>query len=155
MSGWLGSYIELYPIQDGPLAFTFVIFWVEMSRIQFTDDSIEDVAYFIVRNSNLWFWLVAILGFGQRHLTADNRVLRYARDAAYPFYLLHQTVIVVIAFFVVQWSADALLKFSVIVTCSLVATVVIYDLLVRRTNATRFLFGMKPKPRIAVPQVAS
>jgi glucans biosynthesis protein C len=132
-----------------------VFFWVEMWGIEFADNSVEDVAYYVIRNCNVWFWLVAILGFGQRHLTADNRVLRYARDAAYPFYLLHQTVIIVIAFFVVQWNADTLLKFSVIAVCSLVATIGLYDLLVRRTNATRFLFGMKPKARMAVAQLAS
>lgn len=133
-----------------------VFFWVEMSGIQLADNSFEDVAYYIVRNCNLWFWLVALLGFGQRHLNADNRVLRYARDAAYPFYLLHQTVIVVIAFFVVQWSADPMVKFSVIAVSSLVATIGLYDLLVRRTNATRFLFGIKPRrPQMAVHEVAT
>jgi glucan biosynthesis protein C len=59
-------------------------------------------------------------------------------------------VIVVIGFYVVQWNADALLKFSVIVGSSLVATMGLHDLIVRRTNVTRFLFGMKSKARMAV-----
>jgi glucans biosynthesis protein C len=135
---------------------TMLLFlWVEGFGIELADDSIEDVAYYVARNSNVWFWLVAILGFGQKHLTADNRVLRYVRDAAYPFYLLHQTVIIVVAFFVVQWSADSLMKFSVITTCSLVVTIGLYDLLVRRMGATRFLFGMKPKARDTMPKVAT
>lgn len=132
-----------------------VIYGVYLSGTQFADNSIEDVSLFIVRNCNLWFWLVALLGFGQKYLNADNGVLRYAREAAYPFYVLHQTVIVWIGFYVVQWNADALLKFLVIAAGSLIATVGIYDLLVRRTNMTRFLFGMKPRARITAPQIAS
>lgn len=137
------------------LATMSVFMWVEISGLEFADGSAEDVAYYLTRSCNLWFWLVAILGFGQRHLNADNSLLRYARDAAYPFYLLHQTVIVGIAYFVVQWSADPIVKFSVIAVSSLVATIVLYDLLVRRANGIRVLFGMKPKPRVAIPQVVS
>ena len=109
---------------------------------------------FFVGNFNLWFWLMAILGLGQRYLNADNRVLRYARDASYPFYILHQTVIVAIGFFVVQSAASVLPKYLAIGACSLVVTIGLYDLIVRRTNVTRFLFGMKPMPRPSVPGVA-
>ena len=85
-------------------------------------------------------------------MNVDNAVLRYARDAAYPFYLLHQTVIVALGFFVVQLKTAMLLKFLIIVLGSLVATVGLYDLVVRRTNITRFLFGMKWKARRAEPK---
>ncbi len=71
----------------------------------------------------------------------------------YPFYLFHQTVIVAIGFFVVQWTAGVLLKFLVIAGCSLVLSISLYDLVVRRTNLTRFLFGVKPMPRPSAPGV--
>jgi glucan biosynthesis protein C len=38
----------------------------------------------------------------------------------------------------------ALLKYAVISLGSLVATLLLYDIGVRRTPVTRFLFGMKP-----------
>jgi hypothetical protein len=37
-----------------------------------------------------------------------------------------------------------------IVVTSFVTSVVLYDLLVKRTNVTRFLFGMRPK-RVEAP----
>ncbi|MCL5958004.1 MAG: acyltransferase [Chloroflexi bacterium] len=119
------------------------IYVVSLSGVQFADNSTEDIFFAFIRNFNLWFWLMAILGFGQKYLNADNRVLRYAREASYPFYVLHQTVIVVIGFYVVQWSFDVNVKYLVIVAASLVGTMVSYDVLVRRTNVTRWLFGMK------------
>jgi len=127
-----------------------VIYAVMRSGARFEEATFEFILFGLLRSFNIWFWLVAILGFGQKYLNIDNKLLRYARNAAYPFYVLHQTVIVVIGFYVVQWNTDVLLKFSVIVGCSLVATIGLYDLIVRRTNVTRFLFGMKSKARRAV-----
>jgi len=90
-----------------------------------------------------WFLLVAILGFGQKYLNFVNAALKYASQAAYPFYLLHQTVIVIVGFYVVQWNIGVLLKFLIIVVAATVVTALGYELLVKRTNVTRFLFGMK------------
>jgi glucan biosynthesis protein C len=143
-----------WPALGLALVCTAIIGAVDLSGVQFADNSPGDILLFFVGNFNLWFWLMAILGLGQRYLNADNRVLRYARDASYPFYILHQTVIVAIGFFVVQSAASVLPKYLAIGACSLVVTIGLYDLIVRRTNVTRFLFGMKPMPRPSVPGVA-
>jgi glucan biosynthesis protein C len=97
-----------------------------------------------------WFSLIAVLGYGRQFLSFSNRFLKYAGEASYPVYILHQTAIVIIGYYVVQWDASALVKFVTIVVTSFVTTVVLYDLLVKRTNATRFLFGLRPK-RVEAP----
>ncbi|OGP61614.1 MAG: hypothetical protein A2V67_01760 [Deltaproteobacteria bacterium RBG_13_61_14] len=102
------------------------------------------ILFMLVLGFHSWFWLVAILGAGRKYLNFYHRALAYANPAAYPFYILHQTVIVVIGFYVVKWSAGVPLKYLVITTAALVATILIYDLAVRRANVTRALFGMKP-----------
>jgi hypothetical protein len=56
------------------------------------------VLYMVLSGFNSWFWIIAILGFGNRYLNFTNRTLRYANDAALPFYVLHMAVIVVIAY---------------------------------------------------------
>jgi peptidoglycan/LPS O-acetylase OafA/YrhL len=98
----------------------------------------------VVAALHSWSWLVVFLGLARRYLNFSNRVLNYANPAAYPFYLLHQTVIVIIGFYVVQWNAGVPLKYLVITTAALVGSILIYDVLVKRTNITRMLFGMKP-----------
>jgi len=132
-----------------------ILIAAEISGLQFAEDSPEGILLLFVASFNLWFWLMALLGLGHKYLSADNRVLRYARDASYPFYILHQTVIVAIGFFVVQWTAAVLPKYLVIAACSLVVSIALYDLVVRRTNVTRFLFGMKPMPRGVAPRVVT
>jgi glucans biosynthesis protein C len=76
--------------------------------------------------------------------TLRVRAIRYANQAVLPVYVLHQTVIVVIGFYVVQWDVGTLVKYLVISFTALAVTLLLYDLGVRRTAVTRLLFGMKP-----------
>lgn len=101
----------------------------------------------VVMTMDTCAWLIFILSLGPRFLNFRNNLLRYCNEAVLPFYVLHQTVIIVIGFYVVQWQVGIPVKYVVISTASLGATIGIYDLLIRRTNVTRFLFGMKPKRR--------
>ena len=94
-----------------------------------------------------WFFLMAILGFGSRFLNFNNRFLGYANEAVLPFYILHQTVILIIGFFVLQWSMGIAPKYFIITTTSFIAIMAIYELLVRRINVLRFLFGMRLKKK--------
>lgn len=102
-----------------------------------------------------WMWLVAILGLGQRFLSGTNRAQPYVNEAVLPFYVLHQTVIIIIGYYVIQWQLGVASKFLIISSAALLATIITYDLFVRRTNATRFLFGMRLKRRVREPEPAS
>jgi len=110
-----------------------------------------------VRGVSGWLWVVTIMGFAsgagkqsraptevKRELSLVDRVSAYTSEAVLPFYVLHQTVIVLLAFYVVQWPVSATLKYLIICVISLVVILGIYDVAVRRTRPTRFLFGMKP-----------
>jgi glucan biosynthesis protein C len=99
-----------------------------------------------------WCWLLAILGFGFLHLNRNRPFLSYTNEAVLPFYILHQSVILPIAFFVVRWAIPDLLKFFIILSATFVIVMVLYEFLVRRFNLLRFLFGMKPASRIRVIQ---
>lgn len=94
---------------------------------------------------NAWCWLLAILGFGMRHLASRSPFLKVANEAVLPFYILHQTVILSIAYFVVQWAIPDLTKYVVILTISFLVILGLYEFGVRRWNLMRVLFGMKPK----------
>ena len=63
----------------------------------------------------------------------------------YPFYILHQTVIVILAFYVVQTSDTILMKFGFLCAASFLVTIAIYHFGIRPYNPLRFLFGMKPR----------
>jgi glucan biosynthesis protein C len=92
-----------------------------------------------------WFVVLAFMAYGRRVLNFTNRFLGYFSEGAYPLYILHQTVIVVVGFFVLQLALPVIGQFVLILSFSLLGSVLIYDLLVRRNRITRFLFGMKTR----------
>ena len=67
--------------------------------------------------------------------------------------MLHETVIVAVAYFVLSWPIGGGAQYCLIALTSLAATLLQYDLGVRRSPVTRFLFGLKqlggPAPWIA------
>jgi peptidoglycan/LPS O-acetylase OafA/YrhL len=115
------------------------------SSIQPPKYSAGDILSYTLRTANTWLWCIALLGYGQRFLSFGNRTLRYVSEATYPFYLLHQTVIVIVAYFVIRWQAGVAVKYGVIAISSLAATLLVYDLLVKRVGILRVLLGMKPR----------
>ncbi|MGA9047388.1 MAG: acyltransferase family protein [Dehalococcoidia bacterium] len=106
--------------------------------------SIVYIAAQAIQALNTWCLLVIIINLGRRYLDFTNRFLSYANEAVLPFYILHQTVIISIGFYVVQWNMDPALKYLIIALASFTLIMAIYDLLVRRVNVLRFLFGMRP-----------
>jgi peptidoglycan/LPS O-acetylase OafA/YrhL len=101
-----------------------------------------------------WCCVIAILGLLDRRRAdppgsppaTDGRrasLYRYLGAAALPIYVLHQPIVVAVAYGVVRWEQPILVEYAAIVAASLVLTLAGYDLLVRRTRVTRFLFGMR------------
>lgn len=84
-----------------------------------------------------------------------RRVSGYLAPAVLPLYILHQPVVVVVAYGVVGWHAPMLVKYAVVVVASLGLTLAGYDLLVRRTPVTRFLFGMRRADRPAADRLTA
>ena len=89
-----------------------------------------------------WSALIAVIGYAGVYLNRPSRVLRYGGDRVYPFYIWHQTVIVVVAYFVLGWTAGPIVKFAAISVISLAVTVALCEA-VGMTVVTRRLFGMK------------
>ncbi len=79
---------------------------------------------------------------GMRFLDFTNQWLTYAQEAVLPFFILHQPVIAVIAFYVVQWQTGILPKMVMVVASSFIVTIGLYELLIRRIAPLRALFGM-------------
>jgi hypothetical protein len=61
--------------------------------------------------------------------------------------VLHQTVIVMLAYVIVRWDAPLASKYVLLLAGSAAITFALYEVTVRRMKATRFLFGLKLKPR--------
>lgn len=97
---------------------------------------------------NSWCWILTFLGFAQKHLAFNSPALKYANEAVLPFYIMHQTVLLCVGYFVVRWSLPDVLAYLVIAAVSLITIMGLYEFFVRRFNLLRLLFGMKLLPRL-------
>ncbi|PWT72265.1 MAG: acyltransferase [Bacteroidetes bacterium] len=105
-------------------------------------------AYLALEVICAWSWVFTAVGYGKKYLDKRHKILSYANQAVYPFFILHQTVIVIIAYYVVQTSDTIGMKFVFTVIVSFALTIGMYHLFVRPYAITRLLFGMKSKKEV-------
>jgi hypothetical protein len=89
-----------------------------------------------------WLCIVAVLGFARCWLTADSAVRRYLTDAIFPYYIVHQTAIIMIAHELHGRDLPAWLEASVVISGTIAACVLTYEI-VRRIAILRPLFGLR------------
>ncbi len=100
-----------------------------------------------------WSLLLSALFLGMRFLNFGNAFVRYSNEAVLPFYIIHQPVLVIIAFYMLPLNLAPAPAYLAISTAALLATLGLYELLIRRIKVMRWLFGMKasqalrPTPR--------
>ena len=96
-----------------------------------------------------WISILGFMGLAAQYLTAHTPKLDYANEAVLPFYVFHQTVLLAVGYFVLQWGQPDVLEWVVIATISFASIIVLYEFGVRRFNVMRFLFVMKLLKRTA------
>jgi len=167
VADWANFSFQLFHFWCGLLIASHSRIWDQIERLRrpslalglaalgvlLTDDAmgVEGGYWFPVEYTLLsvltWSWILTILGYGRHYLNFRNRFIAYANEGIYPFYILHQTVIIVIGYHLVSWSLDPVVKFVGLLFVSFAASVALYELLIRRWNWVRPCFGLKPRCR--------
>ena len=135
-----------------------------ISEIIFTEDQLlgfiprDDPQYVwacILRSLIIWCGLVGIMGMGSRWNTNPHPsspvygggvrrgLIRYAKTISYPYYIFHQTVIVLLAYyFIIDLNASVLAKFVILVISTAIITLLLCEI-TRRLPAIGQVFGMR------------
>ncbi|MBL0743882.1 acyltransferase family protein [Chryseolinea lacunae] len=126
------------------LATLVVLFWkfywnVELPKQQ--DASLY--IYGVFDGLHIWANILTAIGFARRYLNFTNPWLTYLTAAVYPFYILHQTIIVSTGYYVVQWHAPIAVKLVVLIVICFGAILAIYHFLIRPFIVTRILYGVR------------
>ena len=93
-----------------------------------------------------WSMMLAILSFAKKSLNRDNKWRRPLNRSVLPFYVLHQSIMIPVAFYIVELNLGMLVKYLLIIGISL-SFIAVLILVIRQFNVLRFLFGMRLKPR--------
>jgi hypothetical protein len=102
--------------------------------------------FWILGLTYMWSWIIVILGLASKYLNFNHKSRRFLNEIVMPFYILHQTIIVIIGFFVIQTSLIILLEYLIISIVSF-AIIIALVLIIRKVNVLRFLFGMSLKKK--------
>lgn len=92
---------------------------------------------------SMWSFILSILGFAYKYLNRPGKALKYSSEAVYPFYIIHQTITIIIGYFIMDYQWPFLLKFSLMVIGTFSITWIIYEYLIRRFKIIRPIFGLK------------
>ena len=124
------------------LAMAFIGAWATL-RMAGADASLVRVA----RSLYLWTAIAAILGFARRYLNRPWPWLGWANESVYPWYMLHQTLIIAAAVALAPLKFGPWIEPALLIAITIVGCWALTDGLIRRVGWLRPLFGLKPQPR--------
>ncbi|MGZ2371643.1 acyltransferase family protein [Ancylomarina sp. YFZ004] len=99
--------------------------------------------YLMAVESNVWIF--AVMGYAYRYLNQPSELLRYLSEGAYPIYILHMFFLFLGSSLILPLHLPMPVKFVLIVLFTFAACFVLYDLVIRRVNFLRPVFGLKGK----------
>jgi hypothetical protein len=98
----------------------------------------------ILKNLNSISWVFAFTGLGKKYLNFNHRYLNDLNQGILPFYILHQTLIIIVGYYIVSMNLTITVKFVFVFLVSFILTIGSYQI-IWRIRFLRFLFGMKAK----------
>ncbi|HEY2782964.1 MAG TPA: acyltransferase family protein [Steroidobacteraceae bacterium] len=100
-----------------------------------------------VYGAEQWLAIAAAVGFAHRHLTHDSAARRYLTAAIFPVYILHQTIIVVVAHALKPSHLYPPVEGALLVLVTAAACLLSYEV-IRRVRLLRPLFGLELEPGV-------
>ena len=94
-----------------------------------------------------WTLITTVLGYGQIWFNKKSMLLKKCNEAIYPFYILHQTIIIIVGYYIIQLNVSIPSKIVILILISFPLIIIIYKLLIYPFKIPRILFGMKKKNR--------
>ena len=124
---------------------TFATFyWLRL--ISVPEPSFLRAMYDVAERLNGWTWILLMLAWGHHLLNRPFRWLPYATECVFPWYILHQSITVVAGFWLAMLSLGPWLEPTLVLGATVLGSVLITELVIRRIDWLRPLFGMKRKP---------
>ena len=97
----------------------------------------------LARSIQAWGLIIGLLGFARSHLHHDGPVRRYLTEAIFPYYIAHQSIIVLVGFWLIPMKLGAVTEFAIILTATVVGCTATYEI-GKRLAWLRPLIGLKP-----------
>jgi len=94
-------------------------------------------------------WIISVFAFAFKYLNRPSRALNYLSQAAYPVYILHMIFLYIGSWLIFPLAIPAPVQFILVLAFTFVGCSAVYELIVRRVNIIRPLFGLKRKETVS------
>jgi len=88
--------------------------------------------------------VLMVLAFANKYLNKKSPLLSYFSDAVYPFYILHQTIIIVLAYNLAPMALGPILEPLSVILLTILLCFICFEI-IRRIDILKPLFGVKVK----------
>jgi glucan biosynthesis protein C len=112
-------------------------------RANYEDGWARHITEALINQVSIWSWLLLWFGLAAKYLNRKSKVIAYANQTVYPFYIMHQTVTVLLAWWVMNKDWGFAPKFGLISIATFIICWVLYEVLIRRVKVLRLLFGVR------------
>lgn len=102
------------------------------------------VAWNVVSGYFALTWVFALLGYARAKITRGTPALRYANEAVYPFYIVHQTITIALIYWLMKWQAGVWPKLALVAFGTFLGSWAFFEV-VRRVRPLRPFFGLRWK----------
>lgn len=99
--------------------------------------------YGLLDGFHIWTMILAAIGYTMKYLNYSNKHLSYLNTAVYPFYIMHQAVIVASGYYILPMEISISVKLLLLMIICVTVIWFLYHFLIRKTILSRVLFGMK------------
>ena len=122
----------------GGLAVLYALRWT--GNVPESDYTFARSAWAALTTAHAWFWVCTLVRYAHTYLQRGGGLLTALGRVTYPVYIFHQTVIVVVGYYVISWPLGVELKFAIICGAAFLISPLL-ALLTQLTPFTRLLFG--------------
>ncbi len=99
------------------------------------------VLYEAARVLQGWGAILALFGFANTHWHHDSAARRYLTEAVFPYYIAHQTIIVMVAWWLRTYALSNGIRFAILALATVAGCGLFYEI-ARRSGPLRPLFGL-------------
>lgn len=117
---------------------TLLVLW------QFEDGVARHFTEAAVSVFNFWTWIFVLFGYAAVYLNKPSRLLAYSNRAVYPFYILHQTITLIIAYYIGDQPWGLVPKALILTVGTFGGCLLLYHFVLRPFPLLHPLFGIKP-----------
>ncbi len=90
-----------------------------------------------------WVCILTLLGAAQKWLNRPSRALTYMTEAIFPWYILHQTIIIMAGYWLTRQGLSVGIEFLLVTLATIAGCAIGHEIFIRRRRWIRPLFGLK------------